>query len=49
MISRPLAGGLDGAFCWGVDRGQSTLFAEQLEDWIDEDNPVRVIGIFVDE
>src|SRR5262249_3783563 len=33
----------------GVDRGQSTLFPEWLDDWIDEDNPVRVIDVFVDE
>ena len=26
-----------------ADRGQSTLFPECLEDWIGEDNPVRVI------
>src|ERR1700730_14219211 len=26
-----------------MDRGQSTLFPECLEDWICEDNPVRVI------
>ena len=32
-----------------VDRGQSTLFPECLEDWIGEDNPVRVIDVFVDE
>jgi hypothetical protein len=25
------------------DRGQSTLFPECVEDWIGEDNPVRVI------
>ncbi len=36
-------------FIEGVDRGQSTLFPECLEDWIDEDNPVRVIDVFVDE
>ncbi len=36
-------------FIEGVDRGQSTLFPEQLDDWIDEDNPVRVIDVFVDE
>jgi transposase len=35
-------------FVEGVDRGQSTLFPECLEDWIDEDNPVRVIDAFVD-
>ena len=32
-----------------ADRGQSMLFPECLDDWIDEDNPVRVIDIFVDE
>jgi len=36
-------------FVEGVDRGQSTLFPECLEDWIDENNPVRVIDVFVDE
>jgi transposase len=35
-------------FVEGLDRGQSTLFPECLEDWIGEDNPVRVIDIFVD-
>ena len=33
----------------GADREQSTLFPECLEDWIGEDNPVRVIDVFVDE
>jgi transposase len=36
-------------FIEGADRGQSTLFPQYLEDWIDEDNPVRVIDVFVDE
>jgi hypothetical protein len=36
-------------FIEGVDRGQGTLFPERLEDWIAEDNPVRVIDVFVDE
>src|SRR5207247_5408399 len=36
-------------FVEGADRGQSTLFPERLEDWIGEDNPVRVIDIFVEE
>jgi len=36
-------------FIEGVDRGQSTLFPECLEDYIAEDNPVRVIDVFVDE
>jgi transposase len=35
-------------FVEGVDRGQSTLFPDCLEDWIVEDNPVRVIDAFVD-
>ncbi len=36
-------------FIEGVSRSQSTLFPECLEDWIEEDNPVRVIDVFVDE
>ena len=36
-------------FIEGLDRGQGTLFPECLEDWIDEDNAVRVIDVFVDE
>jgi transposase len=36
-------------FVDGVDRGQSTLLPECLEDWVNEDNPVRVIDVFVDE
>jgi transposase len=35
-------------FIEGVDRSQVTLFPDRLEDWIDEDNPVRVIDVFVD-
>lgn len=35
-------------FVEGADRGQSTLFPECLEDWVGEDNPVRVIDVFVD-
>src|SRR6516162_9885204 len=34
-------------FVEGVDRDQSTLFPECLEDWIYEDNPVRAIDVFV--
>jgi transposase len=34
-------------FVEGMDRGQSTLFPECLEDWICADNPVRVIDVFV--
>ena len=33
----------------GEDRSQATLFPERLDDYIAEDNPVRVIEVFVDE
>ena len=36
-------------FVEGLDRGQSTLFPDCLEDWVGKDNPVRVIDVFVDE
>src|SRR5271166_4985976 len=36
-------------FVEGVNREQSTLFPERLEDWVGENNPVRVIDVFVDE
>ncbi len=36
-------------FIEGEKRNQSTLFPECLEDYITEDNPVRVIDVFVDE
>ena len=35
-------------FVEGTDRSQSTLFPECLEDWIGEDNPVRVVDVFLD-
>ena len=33
----------------GENRFQSTLFPESLEDYIAEDNPVRLVDVFVDE
>lgn len=36
-------------FVEGTDRGQATLFPECLGDWIDENNPVQVIDVFVEE
>src|SRR3954453_23646284 len=36
-------------FVEGTDRGQNTMFPECLEDWIGENNSVRVIDVFVDE
>ena len=35
-------------FVEGIDRNQSTLFPERLEDYIAEDNPVRVIDAYVE-
>ncbi len=35
-------------FIEGTDRNQVTFFPDRLEDWIIEDNPVRVIDAFVD-
>ena len=32
----------------GVDRGQATLFPDRLDDFVDADNPVRVVEAFVD-
>jgi transposase len=36
-------------FVEGEDRSQSTLFPERLDDYVGEDNPVRVVDVFVDE
>jgi len=36
-------------FIEGVSRSQSTLFPERLDDFIGNDNPVRVIDAFVDQ
>ena len=36
-------------FIEGDERSQSVLFPEQLEDWIAQDNPVRVVDVFIDE
>lgn len=37
------------SFITGENRSQSTLFPETLDDYIHEDNPVRVVDVFVDE
>jgi len=36
-------------FIEGEDRNQVTLLPQCLDDFIDEDNPVRVVDVFVDE
>ena len=38
-----------GRYIDGQDRTQSVLFPERLDDWIDEDNPVRAVDVFVEE
>jgi transposase len=35
-------------FIEGSERGQSTLLPECVDDWIDDDNPVRAVDVFVD-
>ena len=40
-----LWGNLMRRFIEGADRGQWTLLSECLDDFIDEDNPVRVIDV----
>ena len=35
-------------FVAGVDRNQATLFPDRLEDWVGEDNAVRVVDVYVD-
>jgi len=36
-------------FVSGTDRNQGTMFPAQLEDYVAEDNPVRVIDFFIDQ
>src|ERR1017187_816144 len=38
-----------GRFVEGEDRGQSLLLPESLDDYVSEDNPVRVVEVFIDE
>jgi transposase len=35
-------------FVEGTDRGQTSLFPAQLDDYVAEDNPVRAVDVFVD-
>jgi transposase len=39
---------LMGRYIDGDDRAQSVLFPERLDDWVEEDNAVRVVDVFVD-
>ncbi|MDH5215212.1 MAG: IS1182 family transposase [Gammaproteobacteria bacterium] len=36
-------------FIKGQDRSQGTLFPERLDDFVEEENPVRVIDVFIDD
>ena len=36
-------------FVEGGDRRQATLLPDSLEDYVTEDNPVRVVDVFIDE
>jgi transposase len=36
-------------FIEGEDRRQPTLLPDSLEDYVTEDNPVRVVDVFIDE
>jgi len=36
-------------FIEGEDGGQGTLLPELLDDYVAEDNPVRVVDVFVEE
>ena len=49
MILRDVIGGdCMARFIEGADRAQAIFFPEQLDDCVDEDNPVRVVDAFVD-
>ncbi len=37
-----------GGFIEGACRSQATLFADRLDDYVSEENPVRVIDAFID-
>ena len=38
-----------GRFIEGEERSQSVLFPESLDEWVTDDNPVRVVDAFVEE
>ncbi len=42
-------GGFMKRFVEGEDRRQATLLPDSLEDYVTEDNPVRVVEVFIDE
>ena len=48
MIPLLNRGGMMKGFVQGADRQQTTLLPECLDDWVDENNPVRAVDVFVD-
>lgn len=36
-------------FIEGIQRSQTVLFPDRLDDWIGEDDLVRIVDLFVDE
>src|SRR6476469_5338151 len=45
MIPLLNRGGMMKGFVQGVDRQQTTLLPECLDDWVDESNPVRAVDV----
>ena len=41
--------GSTAGFIEGIQRDQTVLFPERLEDWLGEDDLVRIVDLFVDE
>ena len=35
-------------FLEGVERSQGAMFPAQLDEYVSEDNAVRIIGVFID-
>ncbi len=48
ILSKDSRGSIMKRFVEGIDRDQGTLFPETLEDFVADDNPVRVIDVFVE-
>ena len=44
-----ICGGRNETFIEGEDRHQAALLPECLEDYVSDENPVRVIEAFIDE
>ena len=48
MILHHVAGAVREPIHRRANRTQSVLFPERLDDWVEEDNPVRVVDVFID-